>query len=72
MSWGENRGQEQRRGMLFIMKKSGIVESIIKEEDVGRVERGIVFPLEEWEKDIQGNRGLRVWESMCEEMIRDK
>ena len=54
------------------MKKSGIVESIIKEEDVGRVERGIVFPLEEWEKDIQGNRGLRVWESMCEEMIRDK
>ena len=54
------------------MKKSGIVESIIKEEDVGRVERGIVFPSEEWEKDVQGNRGLRVWESMCEEMIRDK
>lgn len=58
--------------MSFIMKKSGIVESIIKEEDVGRVERGIVFPSEEWEKDVQGNRGLRVWESMCEEMIRDK
>ena len=54
------------------MKKSDIVESIINEENVGRVEREIVFPSEEWEKDVQGDRGLRVWESMCEEMIRDK
>lgn len=32
------------------MKQIGIVESIVKEEDFGRMERGILFPLEEWEE----------------------
>lgn len=32
------------------MKQIGIVESIVREEDVGRLERGTLSPLEEWEE----------------------
>lgn len=32
------------------MKQIGIVESTVKEEDFGRMERGTLIPLEDWEE----------------------
>lgn len=55
------------------MKQIGIVESTVKEEVFGRVERG-THPL--WKngrkEEVQGKRGLRVREIICDEKIEDK